>query len=715
MLDAWIFPNGRIDVLTNDDFLIPREAIDSAKSLAAILKPAEESEPLNAILRCIGNHRDSAPCWIDRDGHWANGPHRGHWSKPDAEYLGHRAREESRQRRIAELEISLTDIETKLTTLAVELQTINEHLSTLNAEVKAAPTERQALEISNRLTLQRETLQEAKMRHIEAEKRTLTSVRALEKGIARRDFDAADMGLAEWGAPEALAEFAEKLDNFEKRSWKFWPTWKILLGAQAEFELAAEREAGAADACAQRHTIHQSKLIFAQQEHARYVTLLASVGASVQELMARLKVTESKSTVKKAELDTAKDQLQNARIGEASLIAQHTSATEKRGAEEERRNEAVGRMELFAEEQLFAEVDPEYQPDRVGFSASAAVDLARRLEQELKEDGHDLDRWSKLQSEITQSFIELSDQLGRHGHHPQLRSIDDGSVNVIACDFRGESRTIRQLSGLVSVELEDRKRIFEEREREVIENHLIGEAANELQKRIREGEDWVVKVNNELGDVATSSGIQLKFSWEVASPDDDTLKSVRSLFLKTSAAWTPKERDTIGQFLQNRIRTEREQDDTVSWREQLGRALDYRAWHRLGILRRSGQDDTWKKLTKKTFGTGSGGEKAMTLTVPQFAAAAAHYRSAHPHAPRLILLDEVFVRIDSATRTRLMGLLETFDLDYVMTSEREWGVYPTVSALAIYQLATRKGLNAVAVTRWVWNGKEKVRDDRDED
>jgi hypothetical protein len=63
-----------------------------------------------------------------------------------------------------------------------------------------------------------------------------------------------------------------------------------------------------------------------------------------------------------------------------------------------------------------------------------------------------------------------------------------------------------------------------------------------------------------------------------------------------------------------------------------------------------------------------------------------------------------------------MGLLETFDLDYVMTSQLEWGVYPSVSALAIYHLASRPGSPAVAVTRWVWNGQERLRDkDADED
>jgi len=221
-------------------------------------------------------------------------------------------------------------------------------------------------------------------------------------------------------------------------------------------------------------------------------------------------------------------------------------------------------------------------------------------------------------------------------------------------------------------------------------------------------------VNEELARVPTSSGIHLKFDWGVDLSEDDRLKSVRKLFLKTSAALTPAERDTIGDFLHERIRAERERDDTVPWRQHLERALDYRAWHRFGILRRAAGEQDWKKLTKRVFGTGSGGEKALTLTVPQFAAAAAHYKSAHPHAPRLILLDEVFVGIDQATRARLMGLLETFDLDYVMTSESEWGTHPAVSALAIYQLASRQGFDAVAVTRWVWNGKEKVRDRSDD-
>ena len=59
-----------------------------------------------------------------------------------------------------------------------------------------------------------------------------------------------------------------------------------------------------------------------------------------------------------------------------------------------------------------------------------------------------------------------------------------------------------------------------------------------------------------------------------------------------------------------------------------------------------------------------------------------------------------------------MGLLAVFDLDFMMTSEREWACYATLPGVAIYQLATRPGIDAVGLTRWVWNGRQRVRDDR---
>ena len=96
-------------------------------------------------------------------------------------------------------------------------------------------------------------------------------------------------------------------------------------------------------------------------------------------------------------------------------------------------------------------------------------------------------------------------------------------------------------------------------------------------------------------------------------------------------------------------------------------------------------------------------------SVPLFAAASSFYSSAgNPGAPLLIALDEAFAGVDDDSRAKCLGLLAAFDLDVVMTSEREWGCYPQVPGLSNAQLTRRDGIDAVLVTPWLWNGRERV-------
>jgi hypothetical protein len=261
-----------------------------------------------------------------------------------------------------------------------------------------------------------------------------------------------------------------------------------------------------------------------------------------------------------------------------------------------------------------------------------------------------------------------------------------------------------EYASALAEDLTHRERLLNQREREVIENHLLGDVAVELQRLLRRAEEWVDETNAELLARPTSTGMQLKFAWEADPDGPPGLEAARRCLRRKNALWTPEDRTGLATFLQQRIEAERTAAPDHTWREHLGVGLDYRKWHRFSVLRQ--QNDQWVRLTRRSYGTGSTGEKALALTVPQFAAAAAHYRSAAPHAPRLILLDEVFVGIDSDMRAKCVGLLATFDLDFVMTSEREWGCYPTLPGLAICQLTARAGVDAVLVTRWVWNGED---------
>ena len=62
----------------------------------------------------------------------------------------------------------------------------------------------------------------------------------------------------------------------------------------------------------------------------------------------------------------------------------------------------------------------------------------------------------------------------------------------------------------------------------------------------------------------------------------------------------------------------------------------------------------------------------MVCYLPLFAAAVAHFSSvagAAPHAPRFVLLDDAFPKIDVRTHPLLFGLLVDRDLDFLITSE----------------------------------------------
>ena len=76
-----------------------------------------------------------------------------------------------------------------------------------------------------------------------------------------------------------------------------------------------------------------------------------------------------------------------------------------------------------------------------------------------------------------------------------------------------------------------------------------------------------------------------------------------------------------------------------------------------------------------------------------------------------MLLDEAFAGIDDTARAHCMGLIREFDLDFVITSEREWACYAELPGVAICQLQRREGIDAVHVSRWTWDGRARLHAD----
>jgi hypothetical protein len=351
---------------------------------------------------------------------------------------------------------------------------------------------------------------------------------------------------------------------------------------------------------------------------------------------------------------------------------------------------------------------PDLEPPDPGgsWAPDPTVRLARQIERELEGVPDDDAAWDRVQRRLNDEQKALTDTLAAQDNTVSAQLLDEGVV--VEVTFHGRPATVPALVHALDTEVADRRRLLDEREREILENHLVNEVASTLQELISAAEVQVARMNAELAERPTSTGMRLRLLWLPREDGPTGLAAARERLLRQTAdAWSTEDRAAVGGFLQARIAEVRSRDAAGTWLEHLTEALDYRSWNRFAIQRHQGGQ--WRSAA----GPASGGERVLAASVPLFAAASAHYASAgNPHAPRLVTLDEAFAGVDDNARATYFGLLAAFDLDVVMTSEREWGCYPEVPGLAIAHLARAEGVPAVLVTRWEWDGTRRTRQDR---
>src|SRR5262249_40027189 len=152
------------------------------------------------------------------------------------------------------------------------------------------------------------------------------------------------------------------------------------------------------------------------------------------------------------------------------------------------------------------------------------------------------------------------------------------------------------------------------------------------------------------------SNVTVRLVWQVDPALPAGTRAARDLLLKDPVRMTDADREALHRFFRDRVEEAKQEQMATGWEDQLARVLDYTAWPQFVVKLDRGNREGWQLLTKKLHGALSGGEKAIALHLPLFAAVAAHYQSV-PQAPRLILLDEVFVGVDTANRGQVFDLL----------------------------------------------------------
>jgi uncharacterized protein (TIGR02680 family) len=707
ILDAWVTPDGNL--VADDVVLVSGLAPVTGPSCASVLTPAVDSgDPgaaaltegaVRSVLSAIGLGGTDGT-WVRADGHWANGVLAGSWRKEAAGYIGEGAREAARRARIARLTGELEQARAVIAELDAGLAELDRRRQRLAAEHRAIPPDAAVRGAHTVAAAERRRRRELQEQHEHAVAVCSTRQLELDQAQARVGEFAHDVGLP--GGAGELADVKAGVGAYRLALAGLWPAADAFQAAERNAaEAAAEladskvRLGEAADAAAEARDE-------ASAARAMYDALLQTAGAAVEELY--------------RQLDEVRQDLERREAAEKAARAVEQQALGERGKAEGRRETlrtdideaartrdgAVAEFQSFAATGLLCVALPSLEvPDVTQpWSATPAVLLARAVNAGLESVDDGDAPWDRVQKRVTEEHKLLADAMARHGHSAGL-TLSEGII-VVDVVFQGRSHDIPGLAAALGEEAEQRARLLSAREQEILENHLLNEVAGTLHELITAADAEVRQMNEELESRPTSTGMKLRLMWQQARDAPDGLDRLRHKLRQTIDAWSADDRAAVGAFLQQRIAAEHADNPAAGWTEALTTALDYRKWHEFVIQRF--QDGQWRPAT----GPASGGERALVASVPLFAAASSHYKSAgNPHAPRLIALDEAFAGVDDDSRAKCLGLLATFDMDVVMTSEREWGCYPQVPGLAICQLVRQDGVDAVLVTPWRWDGRER--------
>ncbi|MGH3372310.1 MAG: SbcC/MukB-like Walker B domain-containing protein, partial [Nocardioidaceae bacterium] len=335
---------------------------------------------------------------------------------------------------------------------------------------------------------------------------------------------------------------------------------------------------------------------------------------------------------------------------------------------------ALGRPEVVRGAGLDRSSLPEYVLDDPGADVRSRLRALRALADAVEQAlGRPKDEVSD--STLLNRHTDLRDQLAG-GFDAQLEERDGIKVCRLVDDHG--SHDVAAVGERIAVQAAEARGRLTEREREVFQRFLTGELGDHLSAQVITAANLVAALNDTLRTVRTSHGLGVELLWKLDEDVDADVRAAVELLRSPSSLRTREQTEQLREVLQRRIEDARRADPSAGYAAHLRSALDYRDWFRFHtFVFEDAAPGRRRKLTGRT-GLSQGEQRVLSYLV-LFAAAAAHFTNlaeSAPHAPRLILLDDAFAKVDEPTHGRLGRILIDLDLDFVLTSERLMGNWP---------------------------------------
>lgn len=274
--------------------------------------------------------------------------------------------------------------------------------------------------------------------------------------------------------------------------------------------------------------------------------------------------------------------------------------------------------------------------------------------------------------------------------------------------YQGRKLTLYELSNTLANAIEENHLIMTEQDRHLFEEILLKTIGNKIKERIISSQDWVKNINDIMMNMQKNSALSFGLIWknkDAESMEEMDTKELVRIFKAPSGTINPKDSEKLITHFRSKLARMMEYNgDTANYQSIIFDVLDYRNWFEFKMTyQRAGEAK--KELTDKIFSVFSGGEKAKTMYIPLFAAVSAKLNGANTHTMRLVALDEAFAGVDESNIKEMFGILDSLNLDYILTSQALTGDYDTIKEIAIAELLRPNNAQVVAIKRKKWNGK----------
>ena len=281
--------------------------------------------------------------------------------------------------------------------------------------------------------------------------------------------------------------------------------------------------------------------------------------------------------------------------------------------------------------------------------------------------------------------------------------------------MQGRKLYFEEFYQVIKERIDETELLIRQKDRELFENILSDTLSRKLNVRIAESRKWIQDMSSLMRKMDTSMSLTFSLDWRAKTADGEgelDTAELEKMLNRDRELMTAEDIERISAHFRNKINAIKEAAEengqVLNYSDWVREALDYREWFEFKMYYYR-NDENKKELTNGAFNRFSGGEKAMAMYVPLFAAVNAQYKKAeHNDLPRMIALDEAFAGVDDKNISSMFDLVKKFDFDYIMNSQVLWGCYASVPFLRIAELLRPANSQVVTVIYYLWNGKQRI-------